>query len=179
MNILSAYFMITCLIPLHSLLCLTLARYNDFQFFSRAPPYLYCFANAIVSAWNTALSTAPFNCYFFPRSFYWPFQSWSGIPSLYRPYQNTYHPLFHNCQFIYLYFLLRYTCHEDSGCVHLIHIVSSAIAQCLAQTGIHLMNAWISKKTESVGIHKRMVTDHIMNKEAEGSEWEKKSGKKS
>lgn len=70
------------------------------------------------------------------------------IPLMYFLYQNTCHTLFHNCQFIYLYFLLDYTHHEGSGCVSLNHCVFSAISQCLAQTGIRLMNAWMSKKTE-------------------------------
>lgn len=60
---------------------------------------------------------------------------------MYFLYQDTWHTLFHNCQFIYPYFLLDYTHHEDSGCVSLIHPVSSATAQCLEQIGICLMNA--------------------------------------
>lgn len=68
-----------------------------------------------------------------------------NYPLMYILYPNTCHTLFHNCHFIYLYFLLDYTHHEGSGCISLIHCL---LSHSLAQTGIRLMNAWKSKKTE-------------------------------
>lgn len=128
-------------------------------------PLTFIFANAVISAWNTNFPTA-FNCYFFQEEFPDHSRLRYSAP-MYFLYQDTYHTLFHNCQFIYPYFLLDYTYHEDSGCVSLIHPVSSAIAQCLAQTGICLMNTAVGIPSTSDRVYQEWRCRRVrMRKEA-------------
>lgn len=136
------------LIPLHSPLSLHTLKTMTFfsHVFTPLPLFLWKSNGFYLTYWPS--SHSPFQLLLLSKKHFLTTPLLVSYPSYLFPLPEYLSHTVYNCQFIYLYFLLDYTHHEGSGCVNLIHCVFSAIAQCLAQKGIRLMNAWISKKTE-------------------------------
>lgn len=118
----------------------TFSRYNDFQYFSHALPYFISLQMLLFLPEILTFPQPLFTVISSPKAF----PNHSSLSYISFLCISSTRTLTTHCFTITsLPLCTSYwttSCHEDSGHDHFIHTVFSAIAQCLAQTGIYLMN---------------------------------------